>query len=76
MIKFILAIVFTMFCIAFAVLPETAMYFLWHLIHPESELARILVLGIFWFGGAGLCILFGFMGFVMWAHGFVGILES
>ena len=52
---------------AFALIPETAMWFAWHLIQPESELAKILILGIFWFGGAGLCVLFGFLGFFIWA---------
>lgn len=69
MAKIIGVLIFTLFCVAFALIPEACMMFAWGLIHPESELAKVLILGIFWFGGAGLCFLFGVLGFGLWAIG-------
>lgn len=49
--------------------PEAVMYFLYHLIEPASSLERILVFGLFWFGGGGICVLFfflGVLGFCAW----------
>jgi hypothetical protein len=48
-----------------AVIPEAAMYFLYRMIHPESELARIFTFIAFWFGGIGLCVGFGALGFLI-----------
>ena len=47
---------------AIALIPEMVMYFLYHLVQPESDLTRVLTLMAFWLGGGGLCVLLGFLG--------------
>lgn len=53
-------------CLCLALLPEIAMYFLWQLVSPQDELMRVLLVGLFFFAGGGMCILFGFLGFAAW----------
>jgi hypothetical protein len=67
--KLIFVILFSVFCLALALVPEFAMYFTWNLIHPESDLARLLVVALFWVCGAGLCVFFGFLSFMIWVAG-------
>jgi len=67
--KLIFVILFSLFCLALALVPEFAMYFTWNLIHPETDLARIACVALFWVCGAGLCVLFGFIGFILWCAG-------
>lgn len=68
MIKFLYAIIATVFCIALGLIPEAIMYGVYSLINPTTELVRILVLCAFWFGGAGLCVAFATIAFLLWAH--------
>jgi hypothetical protein len=75
MLKFVIGLIFSVLIGAFALLPEIAMYFTWHLVNPTSELSRIALGGLFWFGGAGLCLVFGFIGLAMWASCMKAILE-
>jgi hypothetical protein len=51
--------------VVFAFIPEIAMYFIYNLIAPQSDLTRILLLVAFWFGGIGLCVLFGALGVLL-----------
>ena len=67
--KFIAFILITLICICIAVIPETAMYFLWQMVNPQTELGKILVLGIFWCGGFVFCIMFALFGFLLWVAG-------
>lgn len=53
-------------CLAISLLPEVAMYFTYWLINPSTELGRVLVLTVFWFGGLSVCVFFGFLGFALW----------
>lgn len=65
--QLIIFLVITLLCFLFAMIPEMSMYALWNFVHPETDVARVLVLGIFWFGGVGLCVAFGIFGFAIWA---------
>ena len=48
-----------------AALPIVSMYYAYGFISPESALAKILTLGLFWFGGATVTILtIGFSGVI------------
>lgn len=60
---------FTIFCIGISITPEVGMYYSWGLISPQSELTRVLLIIAFWFGGAGLCVGFGALGFWLWIVG-------
>ncbi len=59
-------LILTIFCLAFSIIPEVSMYFLYQWIAPTSALAKVAVLAIFWCGGLGLCILFAYLGFAFW----------
>lgn len=56
----------TLISLAFAMIPETIMYFLWQLIKPGNSLERLITLGIFWFLGAGICVIFLVLGLALW----------
>lgn len=60
-------VVITLICMVIAFWPEVALYFIYGLIHPTTEVTRIITLFAFWFGGSGLCIGFGFIGLSVWA---------
>lgn len=63
--KFLMWLLFTIAAATIAVLPEVAMYFVYGLINPQSELSRVLVLIVFWFGGVSACIGFALFGFLI-----------
>ena len=65
-VKIAFFILGTLFCIIVGLWPEAAMYFVYNLIAPTTEMSRILVLALFWLGGAGVCLAFGVLSVVMW----------
>jgi len=67
MTNIIKLIAVTISCLVFALIPEILMYFIYGIIDPSSTIEKILVFGLFWFGGFGLCILFAFIAFSLWA---------
>ena len=64
--KALFGIIGTLVCLVIGLIPEGVMWMLWGLIHPSSETSKILVLAVFWLGGAGLCFLFAFLAFSLW----------
>ena len=64
--KLIAFIIITILCVAFALIPEAAMWFGWGLIHPETEAGRILVIALFAVFGGSWCVFFGFLGVAIW----------
>lgn len=68
MVKFIGLMVMTLACFIFALLPEIGMYFLWQVVSPTTEIMRLLLIGVFIFGGGALCVLFAFLGFSLWVY--------
>lgn len=57
----------TGFCatLAIAVIPETIMYFIYHSIQPQTELGKIIMFLAFWLGGAGACVGFAVVAFIL-----------
>ena len=64
--KLISTFILSVICLAFGLIPEGIMYFTWSLITPTEVWQKLVLLGLFWFGGASLCILFGFLAFAFW----------
>jgi len=58
-----------LFCFLFAMIPEIGMYIAWGLIDPQTALAKIATMALFWFGGVGMSIVFGYVGFTLWVIG-------
>jgi len=48
--------------LGFAIIPEITMFFIYQFVTPATQLGKIVLFGIFWFGGVGLCFLFGALG--------------
>jgi len=67
--KILFIVIWTLICFCLAIIPETAMYFTWSLVNPVEPIAKILLVAVFWLGGAGLCFLFGVVGFALWVSG-------
>lgn len=67
--KLIYVTIWSIVCLVVALLPEMGMYAVYTLINPVSELARIAMFIAFWFGGAGICMLFAFLSFAIWVRG-------
>lgn len=65
--KFLFWITGTLLALVVGLCPEAAMYFTYNLIAPQSDLARCLVLAIFWLGGAGLCVATAIFGLMIFA---------
>lgn len=65
MIRVLLFLLGSMLCLGIAVLPELAMWMLYGIIHPETEVARLIVLIAFWLGGSGVCIGFAMLAFAL-----------
>ena len=57
----------SLLCLCFALIPETIMYFVYQIIDPTTVLEKILIFGIFWFGGVSVCVLFAVLGLMLWA---------
>ena len=62
-------LLWTAICAGLGLLPETIMYFTYHMIAPEDFWQKLAVIVLFWMGGAGLCIFFGFLFFALWVSG-------
>lgn len=60
--KFLFWICGSLLAAVVAICPEVVMYFAYHLIAPQSDLARCLILGVFWLAGSGLCVATAFLG--------------
>ena len=67
--KIVFALLWSAFCLVLALVPEIAMYLTYSLINPETTLAKVAVMALFWFGGAGLCVFSGVLGFALWVAG-------
>lgn len=67
--KWVMLAVWSALCLGFSLIPETAMYFLWQLVNPSTQLEKIAVLALFWLGGVGLCLVFAFLGLTVWIAG-------
>lgn len=74
--KFVLGSIWTILCAAFAAIPESAMYFFYHLIDPQTELMKAFIMILFWVTGAGACIAFAVAAFMFWGAGLVVLAES
>lgn len=74
--RVLFAMVVTVVSLIIAVLPEAGLYFLWKLVNPQTDLARVLLGLGFLFGGGGICILFGFVACVIWVGGIKAALDA
>lgn len=45
----------------FGLIPELTMWGLWNVISPETELGRIITIGIFAVAGGAWCVFFAFL---------------
>lgn len=57
-------IFYVIISLVIALIPEIVMYLTYEMIQPTTDTARVLLLGLFWFGGGSLCLLFAFFGFM------------
>lgn len=64
--KLFFMVLSTIGCVIFGLIPEIVMYFVWGLITPVTIIEKILVVGLFWFGGAGLCAVFAVVAGIIW----------
>lgn len=48
--------------LAIASIPEVVLYFLYGIINPQTEMARVITILSFVFLGGGICIGFGVLG--------------
>lgn len=72
--KFIFAVCVMLFSLLVASVVPGIMFLLYNFIDPISTLEKIVLLGIFWFGGGGLAI-FGFiLAAVILFHGLEAVL--
>lgn len=62
-IIFYIPIILLGLCIA--AIPEIGMYNAWQLIQPDSALAKIALVALFWFAGIGLCAGFAYIGLMV-----------
>jgi hypothetical protein len=56
----------TLFCFIVALIPETAMYLVYHLISPTTETGRIVTGGLMLWFGTGLSVFFAVGAFMLW----------
>jgi hypothetical protein len=73
--KWLVGIVMTLICILGALIPEIVMYFTWNLVHPESEVAKIVLIALFWVAGGGMSVFFAFLGFMVWVSFMKALLD-
>ena len=64
--KTLTVIVSTLVCIILGTLPELAMWALWGLVHPQTEVGRILMIALFIFCGGGISIFALFGAISLW----------
>jgi len=57
-------IFYVIISLVIALIPEMVMYLTYEMIQPTTDIARVLLLGLFWFGGGSLCLLFASFGFL------------
>ncbi len=69
MLKVVGFIIWSLICLAFALIPEAVMYFLWGVIDPVTAIERLLVIAVFLIGGGSISVLFAFLGVALWANG-------
>lgn len=74
--KLLCMLLWTLFCMGLALVPEALMYFTYSMIAPQSELAKIALVGLFWFVGGGFCIIAAYVGLIFWVFGVKAIGES
>jgi hypothetical protein len=74
-LKLFFSIVFTVLFVLFALIPETIMYFTWHLVQPENPIQRLAMVALFFVGGGGLCVFFGILAVALWAAVIGAILD-
>lgn len=72
--KFIVWGIFSLLCGILMLIPEMGMYFIWHLLNPQTDLYRLGLIAIFVFGGGGLSFLFAILGIGLWGSGTQAIL--
>lgn len=65
--KVVFWIVGCLIALAVAVIPEVAMYFLYGLINPQSEVTRVITLLAFFVFGGSACVGFGAIGIAIFA---------
>ena len=66
MIKLFVGAIGTIICAAIALIPESIMYLIWNSLDPVTFIQKVLLLGLFWFGGLSLCILFFVIAVMLW----------
>ena len=66
MMKLGFLLLITFVCLVFALIPEGAMWFIWHVAAPTMEVSRLLLVVLFVTCGGGLSVLFGFLGLALW----------
>jgi len=64
--KALFLVLSTLACLILALLPEGVMYAIYHVIQPQTDLTRVLLLVAFWFGGAAFCLGFGALALFIW----------
>lgn len=65
----VLFLIWTALCAGFGLLPEIIMYFTYGMIAPQDFWQKFAVIVVFWLGGVGLCVFFGFLFFALWVSG-------
>lgn len=73
--KILAGIVATLLAGVVAIIPEAAMYLIWHLVSPQSEAARIALVAVFVLGGGSLCFLSAWLAVLLWTTVMLAVLE-
>lgn len=68
-------IIGTLLCIVLGLVPEFALYALWHVLAPTTEVMRVVTGLGFLFIGGGACIAFGFLAVAIWFALLKAVLE-
>lgn len=74
--KTIIGILMSAICVAFALIPEGLMFFVYQFIAPETSLERILIFGLFAVFGGSVCVLFAFLGIALWTTLMKALIDS
>ena len=73
--KYLAALAITILCILIALIPEGAMYLIFRLANPTTELGRILLIGIFLVVGGGLIVWWTILVFVLWGKMICAVMD-
>ena len=57
-LKILLAVIATLLCMVLGLVPEIAMWILWGIVNPITEVARLVLIVAYIFAGTGLSIAF------------------